>query len=80
MIITKENQMIYHVMTGDINTKTSADSHREAAIQAIRYSGEMPGMCVIVSEEEIFEHNSDSNVYFMTDSIMQECLSMRIVG
>jgi hypothetical protein len=71
--------MVYHVMTGDINTKTSAKSHRQAAIQAIRYSKEAPGMCIIVNENEIFEHDSE-NVYFMTDSIMEECLSMRIVG
>lgn len=72
--------MLYHVRTGDINIKTAADNHRQAAIQAIRYSEEVPGICVIVSEQEILEEQSDdSHVYFVTDSIMEECLQMRIV-
>lgn len=71
--------MLYHVMTGDIYMKTDAATPRQAAIQAIRYSEETPGMCVIVSEQEIQEEVSDSHIYFVTDSIMEECLSMRLV-
>ena len=71
--------MLYHVMTGDIDTKTEAKSPRQAAIQAIKYSEEAPGICVIVSEQEIAEELSDSHFYFVTDSIMEDCLGMRVV-
>lgn len=72
--------MTYYVKTGDIDTKMCARTPRQAAIQAIRYSKETSGICVIVSEQEIREEYSDSHFYFMTDSIMEECLSMRVVG
>jgi hypothetical protein len=72
--------MLYHVRTGDIKTKTTAKTPRQAAIQAIKYSEETPGMCVIVSEQEIIEEeHSDSHFFFITDSIMEECLCMRLV-
>jgi hypothetical protein len=71
--------MLYFVQTGGINTSTIAADPRQAAIQAIRASRKSPGECVIVSEEEILEEGSDSHFYFFTDSIMEECLSMKLV-
>ena len=71
--------MLYYVQTGDISTSTMADSPRQAAIQAIKYSEEMPGVCVIVSKEEILKEYSDSHFYFFTDSIMDTGPTMRLV-
>jgi len=71
--------MLYHVRTGDINTKTSAKNPRQAAIQAIRYSKEAAGVCIIVGEHEILEESCDSHFYFFTESIMEEALQMRLV-
>lgn len=71
--------MLYYVRTGDIDTSTTASSPRQAAIQAIKYSEEMPGICVVVSEREITEEDADSHVFFLTESIMAPGPVLRLV-
>lgn len=71
--------MLYFVQTGDISTSMTAASPRQAAIQAIRKSNESPGQCVIVSDREIVEDDPEGHFYFFTESIMEECLAMRVV-
>lgn len=72
--------MLYYIKTGDIDTSVVAENPRQAAVETIRSSGMEPGACVIVSEERISERDSDGHFYFLTDSIMEECMEMRVVG
>lgn len=69
--------MLYYIQSGDIDTSTFAKSPREAAVFVVKnFSGY--GQCMVVSEEEIFEEQSESYVYFLTESIMEESFRMRI--
>lgn len=72
--------MLYYVKTGDIDTSMMAENPRQAAVETIRASRMEPGACVIVSEERIGEMDSDGHIYFLTDSIIEECMEMRVVS
>ena len=73
--------MIYYVKTGDLDCTTDASSHRQAAIQTIRNSSEDLGMLVIVNENRIDERKEAGNVYFLTQSILDELdFGMKLVG
>lgn len=73
--------MIYYVKTGDLDCATDASSHRQAAVQTIRNSREDLGMLVIVNENRIDERKEAGNVYFLTQSILDELdLGMKLVG
>jgi hypothetical protein len=71
--------MLYHVRSGDLDCSTHAADHREAAMKSIRSSDRDLGMLVIVNEREIDDHDEAGNVYFLTQSILDDC-SMRLVG
>jgi hypothetical protein len=71
--------MLYYVQTGDIDTSIVAKTPREAAVGSIRRSGLAPGTCVIVSERTIGEEWSCDHNYFLTESIMEECMELRVV-
>lgn len=71
--------MLYYVRTGDIDTSMFAENPRQAAVESIRRSGMEPGACVIVSENVIGERGSDDCNYFLTDSLMEECMGLRLV-
>lgn len=71
--------MLYYVRTGEIDTSIVADTPRQAAVGSIRASRGIPGVCVLVSEESIDGCRSDSHMFFHTDSIMEECMELRIV-
>jgi hypothetical protein len=69
--------MLYYIQTGDIDTSTFAESHRDAAAFVIKnFSGY--GQCVVVSDEEMLEEQSESYVYFLTEAIIEDSLGMRI--
>lgn len=70
--------MLYYIQSGEINTSAVASTPRQAALDALRHSSEY-GECVIVSEEEIDGNQSDSYIYFLTESLMEDHLSMRLV-
>lgn len=65
--------MLYYVRSGDLDVSLHAKSHREAAIKTIGASKENLGICVIVSRKEIKETNASSQVYFLTNSILEDC-------
>lgn len=71
--------MLYYVKTGDVDTSVRASSHRHAAVKALRQCGKDLGMCVVVNEREISEENHDSSVFFLTQSILDDC-SMKVVS
>ena len=71
--------MLYYVRTGDIDTSMVAKNPRQAAVESIRRSGMEPGACVIVSEKTIGEKESDECSYFLTESLMEECMGLRLV-
>jgi hypothetical protein len=71
--------MLYYVRTGNVDTSVNASSHRQAALKAIKQSEQDLGMCVMVNEQEISEKTHGSSVFFLTQSILDECL-MRVVS
>lgn len=71
--------MLYYVQTGDIDTSIFAETPRQAAVNSIRSSRLEPGTCVIVSEKTIGEEWSSHHNYFLTKSIMEECMEFRVV-
>lgn len=70
--------MLYHVRTGHLDRRLRAASHHEAAMKAVRDSDTGLGVLVVVNEREIDEVDHEGNVYFHTQSIIDEC-SMRLV-
>lgn len=74
--------MIYHVKTGHLECATNADSHKQAAIHAVRDSNEDLGVLVVVNESRIDEQSDAGNVYFLTQNILDELdqFGMRLVG
>jgi len=71
--------MRYYVRTGDLDCSTDAKDHLEAAMKSVRGSDKSFGAIVIVNEREIDEENHAGNMYFLTQSILDDC-SMRLVG
>lgn len=71
--------MLYYVKTGELDCSTHANDHREAAMKSLRNSDKDLGVLVIVNEREIDEENHSGNMYFLTQSILDDC-SMRLVG
>lgn len=71
--------MLYYVRTGDLDCAISARDHHEAALKAIRGSDKDLGVLVVVNQREIKEDDHEGNIYFHTQSIIDDC-SMRLVG
>lgn len=71
--------MLYHVMTGDLSCTANASSHRQAAIKALKNCDKDLGVLVVVNEREITEEFDSGNLYFLTQSILDDC-GMRLVG
>lgn len=71
--------MLYYIRTGDLDCTADALSHRHAAIKALTNCDKDLGVCMVVNEREIDEENHSGNVYFLTQSILDDC-SMRLVG
>jgi hypothetical protein len=72
--------MLYYVKSGTVSTSTKAKSHKEAAMKTFGIHCEDFGICVVVSEKEIHPENHHSEVYFLTESISEECGFMRVVS
>jgi hypothetical protein len=71
--------MLYYVRTGDLDCTAQATSHRHAAIKALKNCDKDLGVCLVVSEREINEDDISGNVYFLTQSILDDC-ELRLVG
>jgi hypothetical protein len=71
--------MLYYVRTGEIDASVRAENPRQAAVDILRMSSEGCGDLTIVSEEEIRGWSED-HLFFLTASIMEECVGMRITG
>lgn len=71
--------MLYHVRTGGLECAVNAASHREAALKAIRSSDRDLGVLVVVNQRRMDDVDHEGNVYFHTQSIIDDC-SMRLVG
>jgi hypothetical protein len=71
--------MLYHVRSGDLDCSTHASDHREAAMKSLMGSDKDLGVLVIVNDREIDEEDHSGNMYFLTQSILDDC-SMRLVG
>lgn len=72
--------MLYYITTGEIKSSAWAETPRQAAVDTLRRSSEGCGELTIVSEEETLDYESEKNIFFLTESIMEECVGMRIVG
>lgn len=72
--------MLYYITTGEIRSSAWAETPRQAAVDALRRSSEGRGEVTIVSRDEVLDYESDDNILFLTESIMEECVGMRIVG
>ena len=70
--------MLYYVKSGDLDVSMNARNHKQAAIRALNLSERSLGVCVVVSKTAI-EDNHPDQVYFLTENILQEVSSMRLV-
>lgn len=73
--------MLFYVQSGSINVTMPAHSHKQAAMRVVRKEKNL-GKFVIVGLEEIKEENSTSQMFFHTESLINEndkCL-MKIVN
>jgi hypothetical protein len=70
--------MLYYVKSGDLDISTNARSYKQAAVRALNSSERGLGICVVVSKTPI-EDNHPDQVYFLTESILQEGSAMRLV-
>lgn len=70
--------MRYYVKTGDLDCSIRANDHRNAALKAIHGTDKDLGVLVVVNEREIDDDDHEGNVYFHTQSIIDDC-SMRVV-
>ncbi len=71
--------MIYYVRSGDLDVRTEAINHKQAAVKTLNASGLNLGVCVVVSKAPINDDNAPGQVYFLTESILEECSLMRLV-
>lgn len=71
--------MLYYIRTGDLDCVVHADSHRQAAMQALVNCDKDLGVCLVVNDRAIDEADHSGNVYFLTQNILDDC-SMRLVG
>jgi hypothetical protein len=71
--------MLYYVRTGEVDMSINSTSHRQAAIEALRNSDKCLGVCVMVNDREISEVDPEGSVFFLTQSILDDC-SMRLVS
>lgn len=67
--------MLYYVRSGDLDESAHANSHKQAAIKAIKRSNQELGVCIIVSESEVIDGNS---FCFLTEDIMAECSTIKM--
>lgn len=73
--------MLYYVKTGDISTSLNADNPRQAAARIISSSDRSNlGICTIVCDKKINEKTTDDHIFFLTDSILDDCNFMRLVS
>ena len=70
--------MLYYVKSGDLDISTNARNHKQAAVRAVNSSERSLGICVIVSKT-VIEDNHPDQVYFLTESILQEGSAMKLV-
>jgi hypothetical protein len=73
--------MLFYVKSGSINVTLLAHSHKQAAMRIVRKEKDL-GKLVIVGLEEINEDSSSSQMFFHTDSLINEndeCL-MKLVN
>jgi hypothetical protein len=73
--------MLFYVQSGSINVTLLAHSHKQAAMRIVRKEKDL-GKFVIVGLEEIKEDSASSQMFFHTDSLLNEkdkCL-MRLVN
>jgi hypothetical protein len=71
-----ESSMLYYVRSGDLDKSTQARSHKQAAIKVLSKNELELGVCVIVSKSEEIDENA---LCFLTDNILAECGTFRVV-
>ena len=67
--------MIYHVYSGSCAVMQNASTPKEAALRVAR-EYENLGEFLVVSEEEINEGSTYSQIFFCTKTLITECNSM----
>lgn len=73
--------MLYYVKTGVVERSLRAKSPRQAALKVISANDRSNlGVCTIVSQKIINNHNTNDQVYFLTENILEEFDSMRLVS
>jgi hypothetical protein len=73
--------MLYYVKTGNIETLLRAESPRQAAMKMISINNRSDlGVCTIVSQKSIDQSNTNDQIYFLTENILEDCDSMRLVS
>lgn len=71
--------MLFCVMCGELESRVQADSARAAAVKSVRsFKGSLSPL-VMVNEGGDNWDIGDSSVFFILDSILEEC-SMRLVS
>lgn len=68
--------MLYYVRSGDLDESTRARSHKQAAIKVLTNNELELGVCVIVSKSETIDENA---FCFLTENILEECATFRLV-
>jgi len=68
--------MLYYVRSGDLDESTRARSHRHAAIKVLAKNKLELGVCVLVSESDTIDENA---FCFLTENILAECMSFRLI-
>lgn len=74
--------MLYYVKTGEISVKLNADNPKQAALKIVSSIDRSNlGICTIVCEKKINKSSTDDHIFFLTDSILDECNNnfMRLV-
>lgn len=73
--------MLYYVRTGDINTSLNADNPKQAAVRIISSSDRSNlGIFTIVCGKKINIDSTDDHIFFLTDTILDECNFMKLVS
>lgn len=72
--------MQYYAKTGLIRLLVNAKNPKHAAIKIVNSKKYKLGVCIIISEKKINQKNIDSQMYFLTEDIIDQKFEMKLVG
>ena len=71
--------MLFYVVSGDMDAFVKAPSAKEAAMKSVRSFKGCLGVLVMVNEGHDNTEIDDNSLFFLTDSIIDQC-AMRLVS